>query len=137
MVAPREYKENLARIIKEKRESLSISRREFANRAKIPSHSTIACLEKQEYLGYPKTETLEKIAKNIFSIELSEFSEMIEPQKDNQEEAFVVGSILCQVNKINNMEDCIEVIEAVNSRIRELIELASVFRRRVWKTVKL
>ena len=119
MAAPKEYKDNLGKLIKQRREILDISQREFARRAEIPSHSTIRSLENGDYLDYPERETLEKIAKNIFKISLDELLELIDAKPANPN--LMIGSVILQIERLETVEDCLEAMDAISRRVRVLL----------------
>ena len=123
MVAPKQYKENLGNVIRHKRESMNLSRRELARQTGIPSHDTIRRLELGDYIHYPERETLERLAKHLFEISLREFEDLIVP---NEAEAgkseLILGSILMRCEQLSEVKDLSKVIKLCADRITQILE---------------
>ena len=123
MPAPEEYKNNLGNLLKHKRESLGLSKREMARRTGLPSHDTIRRLENGDYTHYPERETLEKIALNVFEVELRELEDLIAPSNLNPK--LTVGSVLACCEQFSDVQDLNKVITVCSRRIAEILESSS------------
>lgn len=123
MPAPEEYKQNLANLLKHKRESLGLSKREMARRTGLSSHDTIRRLENGNYTNYPEKETLEKIAQNLFEVELQELEDLITPGNLNPK--LTVGSVITCCEQFNDVKDLNKVIAVCSRRIAQILESSS------------
>lgn len=123
MVAPKQYKDNLGNLIRHKRESMNLSRRELAKKAGIPSHDTIRRLETGDYIHYPERETLERVAKYLFAISLRELEDLItfsEIELENAE--LFVAAILLRCEHLDNVKDLGRVLKLCTEKITSYIE---------------
>lgn len=123
MPAPEEYKKNLGNLLKHKRESLGLSKREMARRTGLPSHDTIRRLENGDYIHYPERETLEKIAQNLFEVELRELEDLIAPGSLNPK--LTLGSVITCCEQFTEVKDLNKVIAVCSRRIAEILESSS------------
>ncbi len=120
MVAPRQYKQNLGKLMQKKRDELKMSRRALARLTSLPSHDTIRRLETGDYVQYPDRETLEKLAKHLFNCQLQELENLL--SSDREESQLSLGGLIMYCERLESLDDLSQVISVCARRIREILD---------------